>query len=47
MIVFDLECRDGGHRFEGWFGSSDDFAQQQARVSSPVPPAAPVMSARR
>jgi hypothetical protein len=31
MIVFDLECRDGGHRFEGWFGSSDDFAQQQAR----------------
>ncbi len=31
MIVFDLECRDGGHRFEGWFGSSEDFAQQQAR----------------
>jgi len=31
MIVFDLECTDGGHRFEGWFGSSDDFAQQQAR----------------
>ena len=31
MIVFDLECRDGGHRFEGWFGSSDDFAQQQER----------------
>lgn len=31
MIVFDLECRGGGHRFEGWFGSSDDFAQQQAR----------------
>ncbi|MCH7630261.1 MAG: DUF1178 family protein [Proteobacteria bacterium] len=31
MIVFDLECRDGGHRFEGWFASSDDFAQQQAR----------------
>jgi hypothetical protein len=29
MIVFDLECRSGGHRFEGWFGSSDDFAQQQ------------------
>lgn len=37
MIVFDLECRTGGHRFEGWFGSSDDFAQQQARglVSCP------------
>jgi hypothetical protein len=37
MIVFDLECRTGGHRFEGWFGSSDDFAQQQKRgiVSCP------------
>lgn len=31
MIVFDLECRDGGHRFEGWFGSSQDFAEQQRR----------------
>ena len=31
MIVFDLECRAGGHRFEGWFGSSDDFADQQDR----------------
>lgn len=31
MIVFDLECRAGGHRFEGWFGSSDQFADQQAR----------------
>jgi hypothetical protein len=31
MIVFDLECRAGGHRFEGWFGSSDDFAMQQQR----------------
>lgn len=31
MIVFDLECRLGGHRFEGWFGSSDDFASQQER----------------
>ncbi len=30
MIVFDLECLSGGHRFEGWFGSSDDFAQQSA-----------------
>ena len=28
MIVFDLSC-DGGHRFEGWFGSSEDFAAQQ------------------
>ena len=31
MIVYDLECRAGGHRFEGWFGSSDDFAEQQQR----------------
>lgn len=31
MIVFDLECRGGGHRFEGWFASSEDFAGQQAR----------------
>lgn len=31
MIVYDLECRDGAHRFEGWFGSSDDFARQQER----------------
>ncbi|WP_423142507.1 DUF1178 family protein [Parablastomonas sp. CN1-191] len=28
MIVFDLECRDGLHRFEGWFASSADFASQ-------------------
>ena len=31
MIVFDLECRTGGHRFEGWFSSSQDFAAQQQR----------------
>jgi hypothetical protein len=31
MIVFDLECRPSGHRFEGWFGSSDDYASQQER----------------
>ncbi|MBA3053690.1 MAG: DUF1178 family protein [Sphingomonadales bacterium] len=38
MIVFDLECRAGQHRFEGWFGSSDDFARQQERklVACPV-----------
>jgi hypothetical protein len=30
MIVFDLECA-GAHKFEGWFGSSDDFAHQQER----------------
>jgi hypothetical protein len=31
MIVFDLECRPSGHRFEGWFGSSGDFAAQRER----------------
>lgn len=30
MIVFDLFCH-AGHRFEGWFGSSGDFADQQDR----------------
>jgi hypothetical protein len=30
MIVFDLLC-GGGHRFEGWFGSADDFARQRER----------------
>lgn len=37
MIVFDLAC-DSAHTFEGWFGSSDDFASQQARglVTCPV-----------
>ncbi|KUO49681.1 MAG: hypothetical protein APF78_12515 [Sphingomonadales bacterium BRH_c3] len=36
MIVFDLQC-DAGHRFEGWFGSSADYAQQRERglVSCP------------
>jgi len=36
MIVFDLSCAEG-HRFEGWFGSSADFAAQQERglVSCP------------
>ena len=36
MIVYDL-CCDGGHRFEGWFGSSEDYAGQHARglVSCP------------
>ena len=31
MIVFDLLC-PSGHRFEGWFASSDDYASQQARA---------------
>jgi len=31
MIVFDLKCEGQGHVFEAWFGSSDDYADQQAR----------------
>ncbi len=47
MIVFDLQCRDGGHRFEGWFGSSGDFAAQQARglVTCPACGSADVVKA--
>jgi hypothetical protein len=30
MIVYDLCCGDG-HRFEGWFDSSDDYASQRGR----------------
>jgi hypothetical protein len=38
MIVFDLACVDGGHVFEAWFGSTDDYASQKARglVSCPI-----------
>ena len=38
MIVFDLRCARQGHVFEGWFGSSEDFAAQQARglVACPI-----------
>lgn len=31
MIVFDLICADEEHRFEGWFGSSKDYEDQQNR----------------
>jgi hypothetical protein len=27
MIVYDLEC-ENSHRFEGWFGSADDYDTQ-------------------
>ena len=30
MIAYDLSC-DAGHRFEGWFGSSADYAGQRER----------------
>lgn len=31
MIVFDLKCAAGGHIFEAWFGSSEDYESQKAR----------------
>ena len=30
MIVFDLQCRDGGETFEAWFRSTEEFEQQQS-----------------
>jgi len=30
VIVFDLQCRDGGETFEAWFRSSEDFEEQCA-----------------
>jgi hypothetical protein len=38
LIVFDLCCAAGDHRFEAWFASSDSFADQQARglINCPV-----------
>jgi hypothetical protein len=38
MIVFDLQCGDGGHVFEAWFGSTDDYESQRARglVECPI-----------
>ena len=37
MIIYDLVCPHE-HRFEGWFGSADDFASQRGRelVRCPV-----------
>lgn len=46
MIVFDLACGNA-HAFEGWFGSSEDFASQQARglLTCPVCDSASVAKA--
>lgn len=30
MIVFDLQCRDGGETFEAWFRSSSDYEEQSS-----------------
>ncbi len=37
MIVYELTCAHA-HRFEGWFGSGDDYASQRARglVTCPI-----------
>ena len=37
MIVYDLACAQG-HRFEGWFASSEAYAEQRGRalVTCPV-----------
>jgi hypothetical protein len=29
MIVFDLQCRDGGETFEAWFRSTADYEEQR------------------
>lgn len=38
MIVFDLCCAAGDHRFEAWFASSESFADQQSRglIACPI-----------
>ena len=38
MIIFDLKCADGGHVFEAWFGSSEDYEDQRRRglISCPL-----------
>ncbi len=55
MIVFNLSC-EKAHRFEGWFGSADDFAVQVKGGSIACPlcgsleiarqPSAPYVSTR-
>ena len=30
MIVFDLQCLDGGETFEAWFGSNADYEDQRS-----------------
>ena len=30
MIVFDLQCREGGETFEAWFRSTSDYEDQLA-----------------
>ena len=37
MIVFDLQCRDGGETFEAWFRSGSDYDEQSAAGLVPCP----------
>jgi hypothetical protein len=30
MIVFDLQCLDGGETFEAWFGSNAEYEEQRS-----------------
>jgi hypothetical protein len=45
MIVFDLQCV-AGHRFEGWFGSAEDFGRQSSRGQLTCPNCGAVEVAR-
>lgn len=47
MIVFDLQCCEGGETFEAWFRSSTDFEEQNAAglVQCPVCQSARVIKA--
>ena len=38
MIVFDLQCSAGDHRFEAWFSSSEGYEDQRKRglISCPI-----------
>ncbi|APG62889.1 hypothetical protein LPB140_08915 [Sphingorhabdus lutea] len=38
MIVFDLQCENGQHKFEGWFKSQHDYEAQLARsmIACPI-----------
>lgn len=31
MIVFDLQCREGGETFEAWFRSTADYEEQREK----------------
>lgn len=38
MIVFDLQCSAGDHRFEAWFSNSDGYEDQRKRglIACPI-----------